>query len=120
MYIIRGTLFGYFTASSYLCPFFLAILLVQVPMPSIIAPAMFFVGNADIFTDPFRSPTLPLFVVVAFGMRHAFWRCVGKAISAKFFAMRTVCGVDVFLIRISYDASPSAKFAAISWRRTTW
>ena len=119
MYIIRGNFFGYFTASSYLYPFFLAMLLVEVPTPSIIAVVMLFVGDTDIFTDPFWSPTLPLFVVVAFGMRHTFWIRMGKAISAKFFAIRTVCGVDVFFIRLPSDASPCARFSAILWRRTT-
>ena len=64
MYIIRSNFFGYFIASSYLFPFFLAMLLVQVPMPKIIADVILFVGDANLFTDPFRSPTLPLFVVV--------------------------------------------------------
>ena len=72
MYIIRGNFFGYFIASSYFFPFFLAMLLVQVPTPSTIPFVMLFIDNGDIFTEPFRSPTLPLFFVVAFGMRHIF------------------------------------------------
>ena len=115
MYIIRGNCFVYFTSYSYLCPFFLTMLLVQVPTPSIIAVAMLFVGDVNLSTDPFRYPTLPLFVVVSFGMQHTFWRCVGNAIASKFFAIRTVCSVDVFLIRIPADASPCARFAAIFW-----
>ena len=66
-------------------------LLVPVHTMSIIAVVMLFVGDTNIFTDPLWSPTLTLFVVVAFGMRHTVWRHVDKAISAKFFAMRTVC-----------------------------
>ena len=79
MYIIRGNFFGYFIASSYSCPFFLAMLIVQVPTPSFIVVTMFLVGVADLFTDPFRYPTLPLLVVVAFCMRYIFWRRVGHS-----------------------------------------
>ena len=118
MYIMRGNFFGYFIASSYLCPFFVAIHLVQVPTPSIIAVGMLLVGDADIFTDPFRSPTLPLLVVVAFCVQYTFWRRVGKAIAAKFFAMRTGCWFDVLFIRPPADASPCAIFYAILWQRT--
>ena len=118
MYITRGNFFGYFIASSYLCPFFLAMLLIQVPTPSIVAVVVLLVGNTNIFTDPFRSPTLPLLVVVAFFMCYTFWQRVGKAIAAKFFAMRTVSRGDVPFIRLPAAASPCTKFAAIFWRRT--
>ena len=73
MYIIRGNFFGYFIASGYFCPFILAMLLVQVPTPSTITVVMLLVGDTDLFKDPFRSPTLPLLVVVAFCMRYIFW-----------------------------------------------
>ena len=95
MYIIRGKFFGYFIASSYSCPFFLGMLLVQVPTPSLTAVTMLLLGDADIFTYPFRSPTLPLLVVVAFCIQYIFWRRVGKAIAAKIFAVRTVGRVYV-------------------------
>ena len=120
MYIIRGKFFGYFIASSYSCPFFLGMLLVQVPTPSLTAVTMLLVGDADIFTYPFRSPNLPLFVVVAFDMWHTFWRQVGKAIVAKFSAMQTVFWVDVFLTQLPAGASTCARSAAIWWRRTAW
>ena len=114
----KGQLFGYFIASSYSCPFLLAIFLVQVPTPSFVAVCVFLVGDADLFTGPFRYPTLPLPVVVAFFMRYIFWQRVGKAISAKRFAMWTVIRVDVPFIRLPVSASPCTRFAVISWRRT--
>ena len=119
MYITRGNFFGYFIASSYLCPFFVAMLLIQVPTPSIVAVVVLLVVNTDIFTDPFRSPTLPLLVVVAFCMRYTFWRRVVKTIAAKLFAMRTVSWFNVPFIRFPYGASPCAVFSALSWRRTS-
>ena len=73
MYIIRGNFFGYFIASSYFCPFFVALLLVQVPTPSFVAVAMLLVCDPNFLADPFRSPTLPLLVVIAFCMRYVFW-----------------------------------------------
>ena len=115
-----GYFYGYFIASSYLCQFFVAMLLVQVLTPSIIAFVILLVGDADLFTDPFRSPTLPLLVVVAFCMRYTFWRPVGKTIAVKCFAMQTVSWVDVPFIWIPAEASPCAIFSAIFWRRTAW
>ena len=72
MYIIRGNLFSYFIASSYSCLFFLALLLVQFPTPLFVAFTMLLVGSANLLTDPLRSPTLPLLVVIAFCMRYVF------------------------------------------------
>ena len=94
-------------------------ILVQAPTLSFIAVAMYLVGDANLFTDPFRCPTLPLLVVVEFCKRYIFWQSVGKAIAAKFLAMRTVSRVDILFIRISAAASPFTIFAEISWRRTT-
>ena len=73
MYIIRGNCFGYFIASSYSCPFFLDLLLVQVPTLSFVAVVVLLLGDADILKNPFWSPTLPLLVLVAFCMRYIFW-----------------------------------------------
>ena len=95
MYIIRGNFFGYFIASSYSCPFLLALLLVQVPMPSFVAAAMLLVCNAYFPADPFGSPTLPLIVVVAFCMQYIFWRCLGKSVAAKLLAVWEFGQVDV-------------------------
>ena len=106
MYIIRGNFFGYSIASSYSCSFFLAMLLVQVPTPSFIVVSMFLIGDANIFIDPFWSPTLPLLVLVAFCMRYIFWQRVGKATAAKFFAMRTSGRVDIRFIQIPDASSP--------------
>ena len=118
MYIIRGNFFGYFIASSYSCPFFLAMLLIQVPTPSFVAVNMLLVGDTYLLTDPFWSPTLTLLVVVAFSMWYIFWRCVGNAISAKLFAVWTVGRVDVPFIKFPADASPCTQFAAIYWQIT--
>ena len=117
MYIIRGKFVGYFIASSYHCPSLLAMVVVQVLTPSIIAVVMLLVGDADLFTDPLCSPTLPLLVLVVFCMRYTFWRRVGKAIAAKFFAMRTVCWFDVPFIRLPADASHCARFSVMLWQR---
>ena len=68
----RGNFFGYFIASSYYCPFFLALLLIQFPTLSFVAVAMLLVCNAYLLVDPFGSPTLPLLVVVEFCMRYIF------------------------------------------------
>ena len=89
MYVIRGNFFGDLIASSYCCPFLLALLLVQVPTPSFIAFFMLLVGDVDLFTKPFRSPTLPLLVLVAFCMRYIFLVTRGQGHSR-----RTLCSVD--------------------------
>ena len=52
--------------------FFVAMLLVQVPTPSIVSVAMLLVCDAYFLADPFRSPTLPLLAVIAFCMRYVF------------------------------------------------
>ena len=117
MHIIRGNFFGYFIASVYLCPFFLAVLLFEVPTTSFIAVVMFLVNDADLFTDPFRSPTFPLLVVVAFFMWYTFWQHVERAIATKLFVMRTVSRVDVLFIRFPDSASPCTRFDAVLWRR---
>ena len=96
MYIIRGNFFGSFIASGYFFPFFLATLLVQVPTPSFISVVMFLVGDADIFTDPFGSPTLPLLVVVAFLCGKLFLATRGQGHGRKTLCnIRTVLRVDV-------------------------
>ena len=77
MYIIRGNFFGYFIASSYSCPFLLALLLVQVPMPSFVAAAMLLVCNAYFPADPFGSPTLPLIVVSCLAVVTLVWLWLG-------------------------------------------
>ena len=64
MYIIKGNFFGYFIASSYSCPFFVALLLVQVFTPSLIEVAMLLVWYTYFLADPLGPPTLPLLVVV--------------------------------------------------------
>ena len=87
MYIIRGNFFGYFIASSYSCPLFLALLLVQFPTPSFVAFSMLLVGDANFLADPIRSPTLPFIFVIVFCMQYIFLQCVGKAIATKLFAV---------------------------------
>ena len=62
----KGQLFGYFIASSYSCPFLLALLLLQFPTLSYVAVAMILVCDTYFPADPFGSPTLPLLFVVAF------------------------------------------------------
>ena len=69
----KGQLFGYFIASSYSCPFFVAPLLVQVPIPSFISVAMLLVWYTYFLADPLGTPTLPLLVVISFFMRYVFW-----------------------------------------------
>ena len=73
MYIIRGNFFGCFIASSYYCPFFVALLLVQVPTPSFVAVAMLLAFDAYFLADPFGYPNLPLLAVILFCVRHVFW-----------------------------------------------
>ena len=73
MYIIRGNFFGYFIASSYSCPFFVALLLVQVPIPLFIAVVILLVWYTYFLADPLRPPTFPLLVVIPFFMRYVFW-----------------------------------------------
>ena len=117
MYIIRSKCFGFFIASSYSCPFFLALILVQVPTPSFVAVAILLVCDAYFLADPFGYPTLPLLDVVAFCMRYIFGRCVGKAISVKLLAVWVVGWVDVPFICFPATASSFTIFAAISWRK---
>ena len=119
MYLIRGNFFGYFIASSYSCPFFIALLLVQVPTLSFVAFTMLLVGDTNLLAYPLRSPTLPFIVVIVFYMRYIFWRCVGKAIDAKLFAVWAVVRVDVPFVWFPTAASSCARFAAISWWRPT-
>ena len=66
MYIIRGKCFGYFIVSSYFIPFIVALLLVQVPTPSLLAVAMILVWYPYSLADPLRPPTLPLLVIIEF------------------------------------------------------
>ena len=73
MYIIRGNFFSYFLASSYYCPFFLALLFIQVPTLSFVAVAIILVCDTNLLTDPFWSPNLPILVVVAFCMRYIYF-----------------------------------------------
>ena len=120
MYIIRGNFFGSFIASSYSCPFFLALLLVQVPTPSSVGFAMLLVCDAYFLSDPFGSPTLPLLVVVAFCMRYIFWQLVGKAIAAKILAVRAVGRVDVPFIGFPAAASSCTRFFEVYWKRPNW
>ena len=63
----------YFIASGYSCPFFVALLLIQVPTLSFVAVAVLLVCDAYFLADLFRSPTLPLLVVITFCMRDVFW-----------------------------------------------
>ena len=120
MYIIRGNFFGYFIASSYSGPFFVALLLVQVPTPSFVAVTMLLVCDAYFLADPIGSPTLPLLVVVPFCMEYIFWRCMGKAIGAKFLVVWAISWVDVSFVGFPAAASSCARFAAVSWWRPTW
>ena len=77
MYIIRGNFFGYFIASSYFSPFVVALLLVQVPKPSLVEVAMLLVRYPYFLAYPLGTPTLPLLVVIAFFMQYIFRRCMG-------------------------------------------
>ena len=119
MYIIRGKCFGYFIASSYSCPFFLSLVLVQAPMLLSVAVAMLLACDAYFLAGPSGLRTLSLLVVVAFSMQYIFWRCVGKAIAAKFFAVWEVGRVGVPFIWFPSAASSCTRFAAISCQRPT-
>ena len=72
MYIIRGNVFGYFIASSYSSPFFVALLLAQAPTPSFLEVAMLFVWYTYFIEYPLGPPTIQLLVVIAFFMRYIF------------------------------------------------
>ena len=72
MYIIRGNFFGFFIASSYSSPNFVALLLVQVPTLSFLAVAVLFVWYTYFLADPLGPPTLPLLVVLAFSCSTFF------------------------------------------------
>ena len=69
----KGKKIGYFIASSYSCPFFVALLLVQFPTPSFVEVAMLLVCDDYFPADPLWSPTLPLLVIIVFCMRYIFW-----------------------------------------------
>ena len=78
---------------------------------------MILVCDAYFLADLFGSPTLPLLVVVAFCMRYIFWRCVDKAIAAKFLAVWAIGQVDVPFVGFTAAASSCARFAVVSWWR---
>ena len=115
MYIIRGKCFGYFIVSSYFIPFIVALLLVQVPTPSLLAVAMILVRYPYFLADPLRPPTLPLLVVIAFFVQYIFWRCRGEAIASIFLALWDSVWVDIPFVGRPAAASSWTRSAALSW-----
>ena len=80
---------------------------------------MLLVCDDYFIADPVGSPTLSLLVVVEFFMRYIFWRCVGKAIAAKFLAGWEIGRDDVPFVGLPAAVSSCGRFAAVSWWRPT-